>query len=293
MRGTLHFVPAADVSWMLDLMTPRVIVGSAARQLQLGLDDATFAACRTVIRESLKGGAARTREELLQALEQEGIPTGSQRGYHLLWRSAQEGLICFASPAGKKPAFALLDEWILPSQRVYYADRSEALCELAVRYFTSHGPATLQDFSWWSGLLTADTKIGLEEAKTKLEQAVVDGKTYWMLPGCLDAVSAAAGSESSVYLLPGFDEFILGYRDRSAVLDPTYAEKICPGGNGVFMPTIVSNGIVAGTWKRVVTRKGITVTPHPFTPLSGSEEKAFAAAADSYCEFLIAPVGGR
>jgi hypothetical protein len=107
-----------------------------------------------------------------------------------------------------------------------------------------------------------------------------------MPPGSLDAISEAEGRDASLYLLPGFDEFILGYRNRSAVLDPTYAEKICPGSNGVFMPTIVSNGIVVGTWKRAVTKKGITVTACPFRQLSGDEEQAFAAAADRYRHFL-------
>jgi hypothetical protein len=286
MRGTLHFVPAADVRWMLDLLTPRVLAGSTAQWAQLELDDALFERCRTILRKALQGEKILTRDELLRTLDDAGIPTGSQRGYHILCRTAQEGLICFAAPQRKQPTFALLDEWIPPSRRVSYPDRNEALAELARRYFTSHGPATLPDFAWWSGLRAGDAKAGLEGAKAFLEQAAVEGKTYWMPPGLQDLLSDLRSRPPTLFLLPGFDEYLLGYKDRSAALDPRHARTIVPGNNGVFMPTMVSNGAVVGTWKRTATRSRATVTAYPFAPLRDDQEQAFAAATQRYRQFL-------
>jgi hypothetical protein len=295
MRGTLHFVPAADCAWMLALTTPRILAGSVARERAVGLDEAVFARCRAVIQEALQGGRTLTRDALLQAVERSGVPTGRQRGYHLLWRTAQEGLICFAANQGKQPAFALLDEWVPPARRVAFTDRVEALGELARRYFRSHGPATLQDFAWWSGLLAADARAGVEASQHHLEQITAEGRSFWMSPGGPGASgggaaeSPAADGEAEVSLLPGFDEYMLGYRDRSAALDPLHAPRICPGANGVFMPTIVSRGQVVGIWKRTVTKRGVVVTPEPFRPLSDGEEKSLAIAAERYRRFLTPP----
>lgn len=151
MRGTLHFVAADDVRWMLALLTPRVIAGSASRWKQLELDEATFARSRKTIVRALQGGKQLEREEMYQVLESARISTAGQRGIHILGRLAQEGAICFGARAGKQHTFVLLDEWVPNSKRM---ERDAALAELAQRYFTSHGPATLQDFVWWSGLAT-------------------------------------------------------------------------------------------------------------------------------------------
>ena len=281
MRGTLHFVPGPDVRWMLELTTPRIIAGSAARHGQLELDDKTFARSRQIITDALTGGKILRRDALLQTLEDAGISTANGRGYHLLWRNAQEGLISFASYDDKQPTFALLDDWIAPDNQRRFADRTEALGELARRYFTSHGPATLQDFAWWTYLLAADAKAGLEAAKSHLESAEVEGKTYWMPPGLRDAAL-----EPTVFLLPGFDEYLLGYKDRSAALPSAHAQKIVPGNNGMFLPTIVSDGQVIGTWKRVITKRGVTVTPQPFETLTKAQETGIARAAEQYHAYL-------
>jgi hypothetical protein len=287
MRGTLHFVAAADVRWMLELLTPRVLAGSAARQRQLGLDDAIFARSKELFAQALAGGKQLTREEMYQTLERGGISPAGQRGYHLLWRNAQEGLICFGSHTGKQPTFTLLDEWI-PGARHW--EREEALAELARRYFTGHGPATMHDFCWWSGLLTADAKAGLEMAKPHLMPETVDGKVYWMSRGTPDAVAASRHAAPSVFLLPGFDEYLLGYTDRRAALDPLHAPKIVPGNNGMFMATLVIDGRVAGTWKRTLRKQAVTVMGLPFAALSDAEERAIAVAAQRYGRFLGLPV---
>lgn len=283
MRGTLHFVAAADVRWMLKLLTPRIISGSAARRRELEIDDQILGRSKALICRALEGGRQLTRPEMYQVLERGNITPTGQRGIHILARLAQEGLLCFGSYRDKQPTFVLLDEWLPPTREL---EREAALAELAKRYFTGHGPATLPDFERWAGLKTSDARAGLEMVKSDLRREEVDGQTYWLSPNepALPAMSPV------VYLLPGFDEYILGYKDRRAVLEPQYSQIIVPGGNGVFMPTIVSQGRVVGTWKRVIKKAKISLTPVPFTALTPAETAGFSAAAGRYGQFMGMPV---
>ncbi len=161
MRGTLHFVETSDVRWMLELLTPRIVAGSARRMQQLELDEAIIARSKELFARALQGGKQLTRGDMFQLLEGAGISSAGQRGYHLLARAAQDGMICFGVPSGKQQTFALLEEWAPQAKRL---GREEALAELARRYFTSQGPATLQDFMWWSGLTAADARFGVQAA---------------------------------------------------------------------------------------------------------------------------------
>ena len=281
MRGTLHLVAAADVRWILSLTSPRNIAGSQRRREALELDEKILAQCRKVFTGILQGGKLKSREEMYAALEAKGISTTGQRGYHILWNSALHGLICFAATTDKEQTFALLDEWVPPARS---RTRDEALAELALRYFTSRGPVTLQDFIWWSGLSAGEARAGLESVKPQLVQETMHKQTYWM-PSNLAAPAAAA----SAFALPGFDEYLLGYKDRSTVLDPKHAEKVCPGGNGMFASTIVINGKVVGTWKRTIRKASIGVTAAPFAKLNKSELKAFQEAAERYAAFKGLP----
>jgi len=286
MRGTLHFVAAADVRWMLELLTPRIVAGNARRlHRQYGLDEATFARSKDLFARALEGGKQLTRNAMYEVLESGAISTADQRGLHILSRLAQDGLICFGAREGKQQTFALLDEWAPMVKRM---ERDEALVELARRYFTSHGPATLQDFAWWSGLTTADAKAGLEMAKRFLAQEVSDGQTYWLA----SSMPAAKDSSPTAYLLPAFDEYTVAYKDRSAVLDPKYTKQV-NSGNGIFYPTIVMDGQVVGTWKRTIKKDTLVITPSPFTKLKRAETHSLAEAASRYGEFLVASGEGR
>lgn len=282
MRGTLHFVAAQDVRWLLMLTSPKNIAGSASRRRNLELDDNTLARCREVFAKALQGGNQKSREEMYAALAQAKISTEGQRGYHILWSCALHGLICLAATGDKEQKFALLEEWVAPTRE---KTREEALAELASRYFTSHGPATLQDFIWWSGLSATEARLGLEASKSKLVQETVGKLVYWM-----PANITLPKLEPGAFALPGFDEYLLGYKDRSAVLDAAHAEKVCPGGNGMFFSTIVIDGRVVGTWKRVIKKAGIEITATAFTSLSQADKKRFAVAAKRYGEFLAMPV---
>ncbi len=282
MRGTLHFVAAADVRWILSLTSPKNLAGSARRRQNLELDDQTLARCHEVFTKTLHGGKQKSRDEMYAALDAAGISTAGQRGYHTLWNAALHGVICFASTGDKEQNFALLEEWVAPAKE---KTRDEALAELALRYFTSHGPATIKDFIWWSSLSAGEARAGFEAIKSHLVQETVNKITYWMPPD-IDVPK----EQTSVFALPGFDEYLLGYQDRSAVLDEAHTEQVCPGGNGMFASTIVIDGRVVGTWKRVIKKAGIEITATAFTSLSQADKKRFAAAVQRYGEFLAMPV---
>ncbi|WMT43177.1 winged helix DNA-binding domain-containing protein [Paenibacillus sp. D2_2] len=253
MRGTIHFVPAEDVKWMLKLLATRTLAKDARRQKQLELNQEIIERVKQMFYDVLCGNKRKTRPQLMQMLEEEGISTKNQRGYHLLWYLSQSGLICQGPREGKQQTFVLLEEWV-PSAKEFSMEESIGI--LAERYFTGHGPATVQDFAWWAGITLSNARQGIEAAKSRLVSDKINGQEYWWAGSLQDG---SMEERPSVYLLPGFDEYLLGYKDRSAVLRAEYAPRIIPGNNGMFMPTIVIDGQIAGIWKRSIKSKGIDI----------------------------------
>ncbi len=281
MRGTIHFVAPEDARWMLELLTPRVVQGTQGRLRELGLDGATIAASAEVVARALEGGRQLTRNELRAELEAAGIAVDGQRGNHIFGQLAMARLICFGARAGKQPTFALLDEWA-PAARSL--PRDEALATLALRYFSSHGPATLQDFVWWTGLTVADARAALAAAAPQLGRELIDGQEHY---GPREAPDADALPPA--FLLPPFDEFLVGYRDRGAVLDPAFAGRVVPGGNGIFHPIVVTGGRVSGIWRRTLKKDHVALSFTPFTGWDAAERESIAAAAECYGRFLGLP----
>jgi hypothetical protein len=283
MRGTLHFVPAVDARWMLELMTPRIMKGAAGRHRDLELDDAAFRRSRSLIAKALTREPILTRSALFGALEKGGVATTGQRGIHILQRLCMECMLCYGPHSEKQPTFVLFDAWI-PNQR--RLDREDALRTMAERFFVSHGPATVRDFVWWTGFTVADAKLGLLLAQPSLERITTDAGEYWMANG----LSYESAEQRRGHLLPGFDEFMLGYKDRSAALAPRHSGRIVPGGNGMFLSTLVLDAQVCGTWRRAQRAKSVVLEASPFARLKATDKKAFAEPAARYAEFLGAPV---
>jgi len=277
MRGTLHFVAADDVRWILPILTPRVVAGAQSRFRQLGLDDATFTKSARLAEKALAGGNVVRRDKLYEIWNAAGIATHEARGLHLLGVLSQQGLLCFGPRDGKQQTFTLLEEW-LPSARTL--DRGDALGELTRRYFSSHGPATVQDFAWWAGLTVTDARTGLESAKPALESDEVDGRHFWFASS-----GVPRGKSDTAYLLPPWDEFTVAYRDRSDIIDPKYARRVNAGG-GILSPVIVVRGAVVGTWKRTIRKDTVTVQPTFFKAVSGADRASVAAAVERYARFL-------
>lgn len=272
-RGTLHYVSPADIHWMVALIAPFQIAGNARRYKELELDEATLALSTAHIVEALDKRKHLTRTELFAVLEEKGLSPAKQRGFYMLQRAGLDRQVYQGPMIGNETTFLRLGEGVTFPQ-------DQALAELARRYFTSHGPATLNDFAAWSGLPMGVARVGLEAAKSGLLQETTEGKTYFCSP------DATQPPSHPVYFLPGFDEFVLGYRDRSAVLEPQFSDAICPGGNGVFFPTIVSNGRIIGTWKRTLRKKVVEITVSAFRPLSGTDKAAIEEAAARFGLFM-------
>ncbi len=278
LRGTLHFVAAEDARWMLDLLAPRIVARHAARlEREHGLNAKLIQRARTAVQRAMQGGKQLTRAGIYAVLDKNKVSTSDQRGLQILWRLAHEGLICFGPRQGKQQTFVLLDEWLPPSKP---RSRDDALGELAKRYFTGHGPATLADFVWWSGLSPSDAKRALEIADGSLVHEVVVGAMYWFTP-----TSRRTRVASSVHLLPPFDEFIVGYKDRGAVLDPSEAKRVNAGG-GMIPAVLIASGRVAGTWKRVLRGHSVEITTSLLHALTNREQRELEASTKRYARFL-------
>ena len=278
MRGTLHLVAAGDLPWMLSLLAERVLRASAARRTGLGLDEAQLERGRELAVAALAGGAALTRGELFDVWEDAGLSTADQRGTHILRFVALTQTVVFGPTSGGEPRLVLSSEWIREPRVL---DREAALGELAERYFRGHGPATLSDFARWTGMAMTDARRGLERARAPLATLDVDGAEFLMDPETPERLAGAREEAGGILLLPGFDEFVLGYGDRSAVLDPRFAEHIVPGGNGVFRPTVIADGRVVGTWRHTGSGGRRTVSATPFQAFTASQvegiQRAYAA----------------
>ena len=283
MRGTLHFVARDDVRWMLELLTSRVIRSASARHRQLELDDRVFARAEKVISKALLGGRQLTRPAVYEALGAAGIATRESRGLHIIGYLAMRRVLCFGAHAGKQPTLVLLDEWVPNAKSM---PRDVALAELALRYFTSHGPATVQDFSWWAGLTLRDARSGAESARPQLVNETVDGISYWLSES---RGSPRRSKATSAHLLPAYDEYTVAYRDRSAVLTAAFAKRVNAGG-GILKPVVIVDGQVVGTWNKAVQRNQVAVSVSPFTPISAAQQQRIETAAERYGAFLQMPV---
>jgi hypothetical protein len=278
MRGTLHFVLAEDLPWMQDLTTKRLIAAAASRRANLGLDTPIIEHARQVATDALAGGRQLRREALLACWDQAGIATAKQRGYHLIWHLAQTGTLCYGPVHDGEQRLVLVDEWIPHPQR---PERAEALGEWVLRYFHSHGPATVKDFAWWTKLPAADVKAGLAIARPQLECIEVDGVEYFLHPQTPALLDSCRSSARGVFLLPGFDEYMLGYQDRGAALPAEFAQRIVPGNNGMFQSTVVADGKIIGTWKRTGRGAKQTVLATPFTSFPNTVHDAITRLYDA------------
>lgn len=277
-RGTIHYVTAADARWMVRLTAGRTLRGAARRLRQLELDGATLARSRQVIIDTLLAAGPMARPDLLRAVDAAGVSTAGQRGYYILWYHAHEALIGIGPRQGKQQSFVLLDEWLPPGREL---SRDQALAELAQRYFIGHGPAQLKDFIWWSSLSAPEARAGLAAVRPHLAQEVIDGKEYWYDP----AQPVEVVASPTAHLLPFLDEYVVAYRDRDDVLDPSYNDRV-DSGNVIFHAPFLIDGRVVGIWKRTLKKERATIEATALRPLSDAEQTALVAAGERFGAFL-------
>ncbi|WP_432533811.1 winged helix DNA-binding domain-containing protein [Kineococcus arenarius] len=276
LRGTLHLLAAVDLPWVLALCAPRVLRSTATRRAGLGITDDDAAAARRTAEDALAGGRGATRAELLAALGAAGQVTADGRGYHLLLHLSLTGVLCLGPLRGREQEFVLLAEHV---PRPRHLDGDEALAELARRFLLSHGPATVADLARWAGLPLTAARRAVAAARTDLAAVDVEGTEHLHDPELPDLVAAHRRAAAGTHLLPGFDEFLLGYADRSHVLPAEHAERVVPGGNGVFRGTVVHGGVVVGTWSRGPGRSGEQVAAEPFGSFTPAQERGVRRCA--------------
>jgi hypothetical protein len=284
LRPTWHFVAAADIAWMLALTAPRVHAANAYWYRWLEVDDAVARRSRGVIEKALREGRHLTRAELGAALTSAKIQIANPtRLACIVMRAELDGLICSGARRGKQFTYALLEERVAKSSTL---ERDAALSELARRYFTTRGPATVADFAWWSGLTKADAKRGVEAAATHLQHQSIEGRSYW-----LPAAGRPARISSPVaHLLPNFDEYFVGLKDRSAFGARLESSGVKPRTTALAGHALAVNGQMVGGWRRTLVGRTVVVEPKPLIRLSEAERRAVGVAARKFGRFLELPV---
>lgn len=273
LRPTWHLLANADVDWILKLTAPQILVSMRSRHKQLGLDEKLIMQCKKIIEQHFRVADSRTRAELIAALKKAKITLAAECYSHILLRCELDRLICSGPVQGSDTAYAL---YALRVRKTENLAQGEALARLAERYFTGHGPATLADFIWWSGLKVGEARIAYAAVEKQFRREKVAEATY-LIP------KAARPAREGVYLLPAFDEFIIGYTDRSAVLAPGMSAKVISN-NGIFRATILVDGIVRGTWKREIKKGKFLFLPEFF----GKTDARLKAVVEKKAEELAA-----
>ncbi|MBK7212481.1 MAG: AlkZ family DNA glycosylase [Bacteroidales bacterium] len=278
MRPTWHVVAAADLRWLLNLTAPRIKSSLTSRHRDLGLTTAIISSCLSIVQRSLENHNHLTREELISELEKTGIDTGENRASHILMMAELDNLICSGKHKNGKPSYALMDEWV-PKKDIL--SREDSLKKLAITYFSSHGPATIRDFTWWSGLNQGDAMKGIESASNVLISETIDGNKYWMGENFLTQGAAKSG----VFLLPAFDEYLISYADRKEIIIPGVERKAISD-NGVFRPVVIENGKIIGIWKRTTGKQKVKIGFEFFNPVSAKTFQGIRKQAELFGKFL-------
>lgn len=283
MRGTLHILAAEDVRWVLALVGPPVIARLQSYFKRFDMDAPTVARSLDVMCRALEGGRHLTRKQLAAALGEAGLRTDMLA--FLLYRAALEQRICLGRPSGTHDTYVLLDVWLPPTPA---RSADEALAELALRYVRSHGPVTAHDMAWWSGLPVTQARAALALAAPQVAPAKLGTSTCWHAPQDW----GEREQTSDAHMLPGFDEFVVGYADRSAVLDEAQVRTIIQT-NGIFNPALVIDGKVVGVWRRVGRKTRLELDVQPFAPLAEAQRKAVLAEVERYAAFVGMPAQVR
>jgi hypothetical protein len=251
MRPTWHFVAPKDIRWMLSLSAKRIKSAMQVWDNKLELNKEIYIKSNKILEKVLLGNKHLTRDEIVLEFEKNGIKMHSARIYHIMMGAEQDGIVCSGAIRGKEQTYALLDERA-PQATTLLKD--EALARLALTYFKSHSPATLQDFIWWSGLSTTEARHAIEMVKTEFISETINSQTFWIH----NSFQEFSTDNQSVLLLPAFDEYIIAYKDRKAVLPFEHHTKAISS-NGIFRPTILKNGKVIGIWKKSTTKNKVIV----------------------------------
>lgn len=276
LRPTWHFVAAEDLHWMLALSTPRIRPAYAGYWKIRGMDESLFIPTIRIIEKLLENGNHLTRQEISAHLVAEGIVSEHEPVHHIMGRAEIDGIVCNGPIKGNKQTYALMHEWVPKKEELC---KEEALERLARKFFTSHGPATLQDFVWWSGMTLTDARKAIDTIKHDFVCEEINGRSCWMKSDII-----FDHNTDSALLLPPFDEFVVSYKDRSELIEEEHYGKVMTK-NGLFSPTVVLNGEIVGSWKKVVKKEAVDTELSFFTKPTKKTEALFKKPMKAFSEF--------
>lgn len=283
MRPTWHFVSPQDIRWLLKLTAPRVHAFNAFMYRKMDLDTAALNKANSILEKALQGNKQLTRTELAKILEKKGIPTGDTVRLSCLMMHAElDGIICSGARKGKQFTYALIEEVAPPAKE---KTRDESLAELVSRYFSTRGPATFHDFAWWSGLTLADAKQGIEMVKSKFIHEEINDQTYWFPDLPIKKIKSP-----NVYLLPNYDEYFIGFKDRSAIGDAIKGLGIKNEDESVLAHILILDGQVVGGWKRKLNKAQVEIEITLIKKQARAEKEAIHQAAEKFGTFLNLPI---
>jgi hypothetical protein len=276
MRPTWHFVSADDIYWMLELTAPQIKAAMKYRDKELKLTPEIYKKSNEIIEKALTGGKHLSRDALISELQIANITTSENRASHLLFGAELDGILCSGRTCGGRHMYALLRERCPKTKTL---NRDEALAKLALKYFNSHNPATIQDFAWWSGLSITEAKSTMEMVKSNFISETIDKQTFWF------SNSDSQTYRDLAYLLPAYDEFLISYKDRTASMASVDSAKAVSS-NGIFRPMIVVNGQVIGIWKRTINKEKVILETTFFQPPVRGTKKMIDKAIFRYAQFI-------
>jgi len=278
LRPTWHFVMPEDIRWMLAITAPHILRLLAYNDRRAGLSKDIFTKANDLLAKALQGGNQLTRDQLRATLEKEKIAVNDLGFTHIMIHAELDGIVCSGSRKGKQFTYALLDERA-PHAKIL--SHEEALAALTKRYFTSRGPAGLQDFAWWSGLSMTNARKGIEMVMRGFKKEIINGKEYFFKSSPIKETPG-----QTVYLLPNYDEYTVAYKDRAILFDKNRSPMVATRSNAIFNNTILMNGKVEGTWKRSIKNNSVLVETKPFLPFSTARQHAVTKAVKRYRAFV-------
>lgn len=279
LRPTWHFVAPDDIRWLLALSAPRIHAANAYYYKQSGLTPKTFLRSCAMIHRVLEGKQSKTRAEIATHLSRAKIPSGGLKLAYVMMHAELEGVICSGPRRGKQFTYMLVED---RAPKAKLRDRDESLAELAKRYFASHGPATVRDFSWWSGLTIKEAQQGIDTVRPSLDSTSIGDAVYWRGDDSAGPPLKGTGA----MLLPNYDEYLIAYKDRAPVIDAARAANMAARANSAFANHVVIDGRMAGSWSRTLTGNSVLIEVAPYGKLTPQQTRAVASAADCYGEYL-------
>jgi Winged helix DNA-binding domain len=275
LRPTWHFIAPEDIRWMLKLTAGKVRKFLSRYFKKNGVEEKDLKLSKKIFEKELAGGRVLTRPALREMLNRKKINTGEIRMAFHLMDAELEGLLCSGPRQGKQFTYMLLEERVPAFKPL---DGRDAVCEMTKRYFQSRGPATQRDLCWWSGLSAQNAKLGLEMNEKNMVSEKINGVTYWFYE------RKEQPKAKGILLLPVYDEYGVGYHDRSAIIHPDHRKL---SGSGIFSPAIINQGKIAGFWKKKSVKGKILVEKQLFTQINPLAVAGLKKAEKAYERFLV------